>query len=112
MKIKNKMLSEKNITKPIFLLAWWLSSYINSCHSFTTPLPAPITCTDPTEKLEQPVALNYLFSLARIRTSSSAACSDRNHPRCTSLEQVNCNTIAQIIHYKLVSSCRTAITGF
>ena len=70
-----------------------------------------LSCSHPTQKLTHDVAVDYLLVIGGIRVSSSGACIDRNHPRCTSLEQVNCYTITQIVNYKHMSTCRTAITG-
>jgi hypothetical protein len=74
--------------------------------------PVVLTCSDPTEKMHEAQAVEYLLKIGNIRISSSGACSDRSHPRCTSLDQVNCHTVAQIINYRQNSGCHTIITGY
>ncbi len=46
-----------------------------------------------------------------LTVSSSGNCSDRNNPKCTSLEQINCATIDGIIRFKTQSGCSTNVTG-
>ncbi len=42
---------------------------------------------------------------------SSGGCSDRNNPKCTSLEQVQCNVIRCLKTLKTASGCSLRITG-
>ena len=43
--------------------------------------------------------------------SSSGGCSDRNRPTCTSLDQVRCRTIVQLVAFKEASKCAVTVTG-
>jgi len=69
-----------------------------------------ISCSSPTQKLSHSTASTYVRN-AGMSISSSGGCSDRNNPTCTSLEQVNCRTISEIINYKTASGCAITITG-
>jgi hypothetical protein len=51
------------------------------------------------------------LSNAGIGLSSSGGCSDRNNPSCTSLEQVNSETIQGAITLKSASKCDLTVTG-
>eukprot|EP01105_Mastigella_eilhardi_P005284 TRINITY_DN17027_c0_g1_i1.p1 TRINITY_DN17027_c0_g1~~TRINITY_DN17027_c0_g1_i1.p1 ORF type:complete len:165 (-),score=51.38 TRINITY_DN17027_c0_g1_i1:92-559(-) len=48
---------------------------------------------------------------AGISVSSSGGCSNRNDASCTSLDQVNCNTVADVITLHSASGCAVTITG-
>ena len=65
---------------------------------------------DGAEKLSHTVALAYL-SNAGVQLSSTGACADRHNPICTSLEQINCRSVAQLIAYRKQSGCKTIVTG-
>lgn len=67
-------------------------------------------CENSTKKLSHDESLRRLKSV-NISISSSGGCTDRNDSKCTSLEGVNCKTIAQIVEYKIKSGCQTIITG-
>ena len=69
-----------------------------------------ISCPYSTQKLAQSTAFSYVNN-AGIRISSSGACADRYDPSCTSLDQINCRTVAQLVEYKEASGCNTIITG-
>jgi hypothetical protein len=62
------------------------------------------------QKLAHSTAYGHIRA-AGLDTFSSGSCSDRNKPTCTSLDQINCKTIAEIINYKKASNCNIAITG-
>jgi hypothetical protein len=68
-----------------------------------------VTCSSG-QKLSHTTAYNYIKAVA-IALVSSGGCTDRNNPRCTSLEQVNCKTISEIVNYKKVSTCAVTVTG-
>ncbi|OXA39988.1 uncharacterized protein LOC110860957 [Folsomia candida] len=65
-------------------------------------------------KYTHAVALQKIQA-AGIGISSSGGCSDRNNPTCTSLENVNINTIdtgsGGITTFKSASGCAVTITG-
>ena len=48
---------------------------------------------------------------AGISISSSGGCSDRNVRTCTSLDQVNANTVAGVVTLKKACGCAITITG-
>lgn len=52
-----------------------------------------------------------MISAVGVSISSSGGCSDRNNKRCTSLDQVNHNTISGIVTLKTASKCPITITG-
>jgi len=51
------------------------------------------------------------LSGAGISTSSSGGCSTRSNPKCTSLDQINSNTINGLIAFKRASGCSVVVTG-
>ena len=62
------------------------------------------------------VKMTHSQALAKIQQasvgiSSSGGCSDRDNPRCTSLDQVNSGTIDGIVTLKRASGCTIIITG-
>ncbi|WP_069817073.1 hypothetical protein [Streptomyces sp. TP-A0874] len=61
-------------------------------------------------KLSHSQAMSQL-NAAGIGVTSSGGCTDRNKPNCTSLDQVNSETIAGVITLKSASGCAITITG-
>ncbi|KFH44300.1 hypothetical protein ACRE_049130 [Hapsidospora chrysogenum ATCC 11550] len=61
-------------------------------------------------KLSHSQAVSQL-SAAGISVSSSGGCSDRNTPTCTSLEQVNADTVAGAVTLKGACGCTVRVTG-
>lgn len=51
-------------------------------------------------------------NLSIIKNQIEKACSDPKNKKCTSLEQITCKAIVEIIAYKKASACTTIITGF
>jgi len=51
------------------------------------------------------------LSGAGISVSSSGGCSTRSNPKCTSLDQINSNTINGLISLKKSSGCSIVVTG-
>jgi len=73
-------------------------------------------CRKKIEELSEKCKLSHDPAASRVRgagigISSSGNCSNRNNPRCTSLEQVNCKTIDGIVRLKGASGCPITITG-
>ncbi|CAF4493344.1 unnamed protein product [Rotaria sp. Silwood1] len=79
----------------------WLLSVV----LFVAAFNAVIGC-----KHAHSAALSQIQSVG-IGISSSGGCSNRNNPKCTSLEQVNCNAIRCLKTLKTSSGCGITVTG-
>ncbi|CAF4204769.1 unnamed protein product [Rotaria magnacalcarata] len=80
----------------------WIVSFILIS---ATVLDAVIGC-----KHTHSAALSEIESVG-IQISSSGGCSNRTMPKCTSLEQINCNAIRCLKVLKDSSRCRITVTG-
>ncbi|CAF1279981.1 unnamed protein product [Rotaria magnacalcarata] len=79
----------------------WLLSLILIVATFD----AVLSC-----KQSHATALSQIKSV-NIGITSSGGCSNRNTPTCTSLEQVNCNSINCLKVLKTSSGCPITVTG-
>ena len=94
-----------HITRTVRLLAAPLTLLLVVALSFLAASPAAAVT-----KLSDADARGQL-SAAGISVSSSGGCSDRNNPTCTSLEQVNNDSIQGIKTLKSATGCAINVTG-
>jgi hypothetical protein len=69
-----------------------------------------VECSGATEKLSHAQA-SELLAANNVKISSFGNCYRKDSSYCTSLEQVNCETVCGLLRYAERSSCNVTITG-